>query len=133
MTGTEVKARATAAGVKLWEVAKAYGVADTTFSKYLRGEFTETESTHILDIISELAGYLADNKRELIPEKLDWIYHSTACRAAIKAGDSTTQFELEKFVENLLSQPDIRYCPHGRPVLIEMSKKEIEKSFGRIQ
>lgn len=87
----------------------------------------------IPDIISELAGYLADNKRELIPEKLDWIYHSTACRAAIKAGDSTTQFELEKFVENLLSQPDIRYCPHGRPVLIEMSKKEIEKSFGRIQ
>ena len=94
---------------------------------------TFLEAADIPDVISELAGYLADNKRELVPEKLDWIYHSTACRAAIKAGDSTTQYELEKFVERLLSNPDIRYCPHGRPVLIEMSRKEIEKSFGRIQ
>lgn len=91
------------------------------------------ESGDIPDVITELAGYLAENKRDLIPEKLDWIYHSTACRAAIKAGDNTTPYEMEKFVEKLLSNPDIRYCPHGRPVLIEMSKKEIEKIFGRIQ
>lgn len=55
MTGTEIKEIATAAGVKLWQVAKAYGVADTTFSKYLRGDFTEAESTRILNIINELA------------------------------------------------------------------------------
>ncbi|MCQ2470474.1 MAG: DNA mismatch repair endonuclease MutL [Clostridia bacterium] len=91
------------------------------------------EAGDIPDVVCELAGYLADNKKDLIPEKLDWIYHSTACRAAIKAGDTTTPYELEKFVTQLLSNPDIRYCPHGRPVLIEMSKKDMEKSFGRIQ
>ncbi len=93
---------------------------------------TFIQSGDIQPIVVELAGYLVDNKRELIPEKLDWIYHSTACRAAIKAGDNTSGYELQLFVEKLLNMPDIRYCPHGRPVLIEMSKKELEKSFGRI-
>ena len=93
---------------------------------------TFIESGDIEPIVVELAGYLVDNKRDLIPEKLDWIYHSTACRAAIKAGDKTSAYELQKFVEQLLSKPDVRYCPHGRPVLIEMSKKELEKNFGRI-
>ena len=86
----------------------------------------------LAEVVMELAGYLVNNRRELIPEKLDWIYHSTACRAAIKAGDKTSEYELEKFVEKLLNDPDIRYCPHGRPVLIEMSKYEIEKNFGRV-
>ncbi len=94
---------------------------------------TFLEAGDIPDVMSELAGCLAENRRDLVPEKLDRIYHSTACRAAIKAGDNTTPYEQEKFVEKLLSYPDIRYCPHGRPVLIEMSRKEIEKSFGRIQ
>lgn len=89
-------------------------------------------SGELKDIICELAGYLAENKRDMIPEKLDWIYHSTACRAAIKAGDKTTDYEMQKFVNELLSHPNIRYCPHGRPVLIEMSKRDIEKNFGRV-
>lgn len=93
---------------------------------------TFIESGDLEGVIVELAGYLADNKRDLIPEKLDWIYHSTACRAAVKAGDNTTAYEREKFVEQLLMMPDVRYCPHGRPVLIEMSKRELEKNFGRI-
>ncbi len=93
---------------------------------------TYIESGDIEPVVIELAGYLADNKRDLIPEKLDWIYHSTACRSAVKAGDNTTPYEREKFVEQLLSMPDVRYCPHGRPVLIEMSKRELEKNFGRI-
>ncbi|MBQ8227606.1 MAG: DNA mismatch repair endonuclease MutL [Clostridia bacterium] len=93
---------------------------------------TFIESGDIEPVVIELAGYLADNKKDLIPEKLDWIYHSTACRAAIKAGDKTTPYEQQKFVEQLFSLPDVRYCPHGRPVMIEMSKKELEKNFGRI-
>ena len=86
----------------------------------------------LASVVMELAGYLADNRRELIPEKLDWIYHSTACRAAIKAGDKTSDYELNIFVERLLNNPDIRYCPHGRPVLIELTKHDIEKNFGRV-
>ena len=93
---------------------------------------TAVADADLAEVIMELAGYLVNNRRELVPEKLDWIYHSTACRAAIKAGDKTSEYELEKFVEKLLNDPDIRYCPHGRPVLIEMSKYEIEKNFGRV-
>lgn len=93
---------------------------------------TYLESGDIEPIVTELAAMLSDNKNMIITEKLDWIYHSTACRAAIKAGDKMTQYEMQKFVEKLLSMPDIRYCPHGRPVLIEMSKREIEKNFGRV-
>lgn len=93
---------------------------------------TAVADSDLAVIVMELAGYLADNRKELIPEKLDWIYHSTACRAAIKAGDKTSAFELGSFVEKLLNNPEIRYCPHGRPVLIELTKRDIEKNFGRI-
>lgn len=84
-------------------------------------------------LLEELAGYLLANRRELIPEKLDWLYHNVACRAAVKAGDAATPYELERFVANLLTHDDIRYCPHGRPVLVVMSQTELEKQFGRIQ
>lgn len=82
-------------------------------------------------VMEEIAGYLLSGNAP-VPEKLDWIFHNTACRAAIKGGDNTTPYELKKFVEKLLSNPSIRYCPHGRPVLIEMSKNDLEKQFGRI-
>ena len=67
-----------------------------------------------------------------ISEKLEWIFHSVACRSAIKAGNFTSRLEMERFAKQLLSMPDIRYCPHGRPVLIEMTQRELEKNFGRI-
>ncbi|HZJ77739.1 MAG TPA: DNA mismatch repair endonuclease MutL [Clostridia bacterium] len=92
----------------------------------------ELESEDVSQVIMELAGQLLENRQELIPKKLDWIYHSTACRAAIKAGDFTSRYELEHFVKKLLSMPEIKCCPHGRPVIIEMTRKEMEKSFGRV-
>ncbi len=82
-------------------------------------------------LVEEMAGYLIES-HDPTPEKLDWIYHNTACRAAIKGGDKTTEYELTRFVEKLLSDPEIRYCPHGRPVMIEMSRADLEKQFGRI-
>ena len=92
----------------------------------------ELVNENLGEIITEIAGYLANNIKSLMPEKLDWIYHSMACRAAIKAGNFTSSYEAEKFVGTVLSDDNIRYCPHGRPVLIEMTKREIEKQFGRI-
>lgn len=83
-------------------------------------------------LICEIAGYLLDGKNIIIPEKIDWIFHSSACRGAIKAGDTTSAYEMEKFISLLLSDDSIRYCPHGRPVLIEISKRDLEKFFGRI-
>ncbi len=55
MTGTEIKRIIKEKGVKIWQVAEKFGVADTTFSKYLRKEFSEEDSNRILNIINELA------------------------------------------------------------------------------
>lgn len=86
----------------------------------------------IAAIVTEMAGELAKGNSRAVPEKLDWLYHSTACRAAVKAGDELKEEELKAFVEKLLADDKIRYCPHGRPVMYELSKYEIEKQFGRI-
>ncbi|MBR3768386.1 MAG: DNA mismatch repair endonuclease MutL [Clostridia bacterium] len=83
-------------------------------------------------IISEMAGELLKGNMKPVPEKLTWLYHSTACRAAVKAGDELKPVETEAFVKQLLSDDSIRYCPHGRPVMYELTKHEIEKQFGRI-
>lgn len=89
------------------------------------------DGADIADLICEIAEKLLEHKTDIEPEKLDWIFHSTACRAAVKAGDVTSPAEQRLFVEKLLSMPDIRYCPHGRPVMIKVSRYEIEKQFGR--
>ena len=64
-------------------------------------------------------------------EDMEWIYHNISCRSAIKAGDSSTAKELIDIAKTVFSDDSIRYCPHGRPVCIELSKYEIEKQFGR--
>ncbi len=92
----------------------------------------ELSADDIDEVISEIAGRFVDKKQDVTFEKMDWIFHSVACRSAIKAGNFTSRLEMERFAKQLLSMPDIRYCPHGRPVLIEMTKRELEKNFGRV-
>lgn len=82
--------------------------------------------------IREIATGLVAGNREVQSSKLDWIYHSSACRAAIKAGDMSKPAELLALAERVMSDESVRFCPHGRPVCIEMTKKELEKQFGRI-
>lgn len=92
----------------------------------------ELAADDVSDVICEIAGRFLEKKQDVMFEKLDWIFHSVACRSAIKAGNFTSRLEMERFAKQLLSMPDIRYCPHGRPVLIEMTQRELEKNFGRI-
>ncbi len=87
----------------------------------------------VASVIEEIAGGLASGKRDILTGKEDWIYHSIACRAAVKAGDMTTLQEQQMLVERVLEDKEVRYCPHGRPVCFVMTKKELEKQFGRIQ
>ncbi len=88
--------------------------------------------TNIADSLREIAGRLLAGRREVTTERMDWIYHSVACRAAVKAGDGSTPAELLSLAERVLYNDDIRTCPHGRPVCFELTSKEIEKQFGRI-
>ena len=92
----------------------------------------EISADDVQDVIAEIAGRFVDKKQDVSFEKMDWIYHSVACRSAIKAGNFTSRLEMERFAKQLLTMPDIRYCPHGRPVMIEMTQRELEKNFGRI-
>ncbi len=66
-------------------------------------------------------------------ERIDDIFHIVACRSAIKAGNLQSAEELSAIAERVLSNDDIMYCPHGRPVAMKLSRREIEKQFGRIQ
>ncbi len=87
---------------------------------------------NIAESLREIAGGLLSGRREITTDRRDWIYHSVACRAAVKAGDNSTPQELQRLAERVLYNQDIRTCPHGRPVCIELTKREIEKQFGRI-
>lgn len=86
----------------------------------------------VKDLMLEIAQKLLEHKTDILPDKIDWIYHSASCRGAVKAGDYTSRQEQEMFVKKLLSMPNIRFCPHGRPVFIKMSRYDIEKQFGRV-
>lgn len=84
------------------------------------------------DLIIELARNLSDNKSNPMPEILDDMYHTFACKAAIKANDVNTLSELSVIVKTIFTDERIRYCPHGRPVMFKLTKRELEKQFKRI-
>lgn len=86
----------------------------------------------IPSVISELAGDLLKGKAP-DAERLDDMYHTVACKAAIKAGSRTSSLEMQKLAERVLYSDDVMYCPHGRPVAFEIKRRELEKQFGRIQ
>ncbi len=83
-------------------------------------------------LLQELAGKLLSG-RTLDPESLrDNLLHSIACKSAIKAGWQTSDAELRRLVQEVLSRDDIKYCPHGRPVCVTLTKRQLEKQFGRV-
>lgn len=88
-----------------------------------------------IEIVGKLSECFArgesDSAKLSATEFFDGLYHSIACKAAIKANSETRLPELEKLVE-IITEDDLRYCPHGRPILTKLSKREIEKMFKRI-
>ncbi len=85
------------------------------------------------DTVIEMASYLSENRTDIETETIDRIHHTAACKAAIKAGYKNSTAEMKVLAEQVLYDDSVRYCPHGRPVLIELTKYELEKQFGRIQ
>lgn len=86
----------------------------------------------IAGAVMEMAGYLQSNKTDVTTDKVEWLYHNIACRAAIKGGDKTSNEELAALVRQT-EKEDVRYCPHGRPVKFVLKRKDMERHFGRIQ
>ena len=81
--------------------------------------------------VAEMADQLLAHRKDVAPVRLDELYHSVACRAAIKGGDRTGAAEAAQLVRRVLGYADIRTCPHGRPVVMAISRATIEKQFGR--
>ena len=81
--------------------------------------------------ILEIAAGIRGGKTDLTVRKMDDLYHSVACRAAIKAHDLSSERELQKIAEIVRSDRTLRYCPHGRPIAMVLSRQELQKQFGR--
>lgn len=90
------------------------------------------KSEDIDALIGEVAASLS-TKGLVENERIEEIFHTVACRAAVKAGNITSILEMQDLAEKILSNKEIMYCPHGRPVAFEIKKRELEKQFGRIQ
>ena len=89
------------------------------------------DASEVADCVTEMADYISMGKNDIFTGKMDWFYHNVACRSAIKAGHKNSAQELIDIVKTLEENPQIRYCPHGRPVCIVIKKSEIERQFGR--
>lgn len=83
------------------------------------------------DCIIEIASHILENKTNLTPEKINRIYYSVACKAAVKGGNIMDNIELISIATDILSNPEVDHCPHGRPISFLMKKSEIERKFGR--
>ncbi len=78
-----------------------------------------------------LAADLLSGRREKNTSVRDELLHTVACKAAIKAGWKNDEKELLALVKQVMSREDLKYCPHGRPICVTLSKKQLEKQFKR--
>ena len=98
----------------------------------VRGVPADVAVENAEDMIVELAAKLAGGSKDALTERTEWVLHSIACRAAIKAGDRNGPEQLLHLAEQILSGEVPPFCPHGRPVVLKLTRKELEKRFGRI-
>ena len=83
------------------------------------------------DALEELAADLLNGRREKGDTIRDELLHTIACKAAIKAGWHSSEKELLTLAKEVMAREDLKYCPHGRPICISLSKKQLEKQFKR--
>ncbi len=83
------------------------------------------------EAVEALSADLLNGRREKKTDVRDEILHTVACKAAIKAGWNNDDAELLALVKQVMSRQELKYCPHGRPICITLSKKQLEKQFKR--
>ena len=98
----------------------------------LRSVPAVAEPERAKEMFLDIASGFLQNRKADFPELIEDVLHRIACRSAIKAHDQNNRAELEELVRIICADENVRYCPHGRPVMIRYTRKEIEKQFGRI-
>ena len=91
----------------------------------------DLDPSHAAEAIEEMAADLLNGRREKATTVRDEILHTVACKAAIKAGWKNDEAELLAVAKEVMSRDDLKHCPHGRPICITLSKKQLEKQFKR--
>ncbi|ADQ40986.1 DNA mismatch repair protein MutL [Caldicellulosiruptor acetigenus I77R1B] len=88
------------------------------------------DTIFLLDVIEMIYEQMVENKS--LVEISEDLLKRIACRAAVKGNSKISDLEKKEIVELVLIKKEIFHCPHGRPVVVEISKREIEKMFKRI-
>ena len=96
----------------------------------VRGVPLLTDEGDISSLLEETAQKLIEN-RSTESGYTEWVFHSVACRAAVKAGDHSEPQELKALIKRIVEDDSIRYCPHGRPVAFYITRGELERQFSR--
>ena len=91
-------------------------------------DFNEDEAA---DALEALAADLLSGRRESRETVRDELLHTVACKAAIKAGWHSDEKEIYALASQVMSREELKHCPHGRPICITLSKKQLEKQFKR--
>ena len=90
----------------------------------------DVDEGDVVSTLTEIAVKLLSTGRADPAAARDELLHTMACKAAIKGGWKSGAQELERVVQAVMDGR-VKYCPHGRPVAIELTKKELEKQFKR--
>ncbi len=98
----------------------------------LRAVPADVEPQNAESLLVEIANKLIRGGHDALNEHTEWVLHSISCRAAIKAGDKSSPQELLALAEKILSGEVPPFCPHGRPCVLKLTRKELEKQFGRL-
>ena len=101
---------------------------NTVLIRQIPMDLTQDEAAETLE---NLAADLLRGRREDKHAVRDEMLHTVACKAAIKAGWHTDEKELEVLIRQVMENEELKYCPHGRPICISLSKKQLEKQFKR--
>ena len=91
----------------------------------------DLDSSQAVDALQTLAANLINGRKERTDSVRDELLHTVACKAAIKAGWKSSEEELLVLAKQVLSRDDLKHCPHGRPICVSLSKKQLEKQFKR--
>lgn len=100
-------------------------------SVLLRSYPTIIDHSEIADVFVSLASKLISGNEKAAADIFDKALFSAACKAAVKAGQKNSIFTDQYITQKIFSSDAILYCPHGRPVITELTKEKLYKMFKR--
>ncbi|MCC8141349.1 MAG: DNA mismatch repair endonuclease MutL [Lachnospiraceae bacterium] len=113
---------------KLGYSIDSFGGKEYAVRAVLANLYGLNEKDLLSDLIDELSGVTEKDTPDMVAEKIA----SMSCKAAVKGNHSMSRTEAEHLIGDLLKLENPYFCPHGRPVIVSMTKQEIEKKFKRI-